>query len=137
MTLTEKTPYEIIGGDKAIRELVVRFYELMDTLPEARALREIHPKDLSGSIDKLYKFLSGWLGGPDLYINEYGHPRLRARHLPFAIDEKQRDQWLLCMFKAMDELNVDSALQQHLRQAFTQTADHMINRQALNMTNSQ
>ena len=133
MTQTQKTPYQILGGDKAVRELVMKFYELMDTLPELHALRSIHAPDLSGAIDKLYKFLSGWLGGPQLYINEYGHPRLRARHMPFPIDNNQRDQWLYCMFKAMDELNVDAGLQKQLKQAFTQTANHMINQRSLNI----
>lgn len=130
-----QTPYDILGGDQAVRRLVVKFYELMDTLPEVKTLRDIHGKDLSNAIDKLYKFLSGWLGGPQLYIQEYGHPRLRARHMPFPIDETQRDQWLYCMFKAMDELKVDAALQQQLKQAFTQTADHMINQRPLNIRN--
>jgi len=134
MTDIEKTPYEVLGGDKAIRELVVCFYELMDSLPEAKELREIHPKDLSGSINKLYKFLSGWLGGPSLYINEYGHPRLRARHMPFPIDETQRDQWLYCMFEAMKQSQVNAELQEQLKRAFTQTADHMINQRSMNIT---
>jgi len=128
MKNTENTPYEIMGGDLAIRSLVVRFYDIMDSDPAAKALRELHPDELIGSIDKLYKFLSGWLGGPALYMEEFGHPRLRARHMPFPIDDSQRDQWLYCMFKAMKECNVDETLQATLRTAFTQTADHMINR---------
>ena len=87
----------------------------------------MHPKDLSGSADKLFKFLSGWFGGPQLYMNEYGHPRLRARHLPFPIDNQARDQWLMCMEKAMTELGYDSSLKFQLMQAFTQTANHMRN----------
>jgi len=121
------SPYEMMGGDKVIRKLVDRFYELMDTLPEVYEIRKMHPKDLSSSADKLYKFLSGWLGGPNLYIDEYGHPRLRARHLPFPIGEDQRDQWLMCMNQAMDDVGLDSKIKFHLKQAFSQTANHMRN----------
>ena len=127
MTKDIKTPYEQMGGDKTVRQLVVRFYDLMDTDSNASEIRKMHPKDLSGSIDKLYKFLSGWLGGPQLYINEFGHPRLRARHLPFPIEDLARDQWLMCMFQAMDDVGLDDKLQFQLKQAFTQTANHMRN----------
>ena len=92
--MSELTPYERLGGEAAVRKLVDRFYDLMDALPEARGIRELHPPDLAGSRDKLFKFLSGWLGGPPLYVEEYGHPRLRARHLPFPIGEAERDAWL-------------------------------------------
>ena len=121
------TPYEQIGGDKTVRALVVRFYELMDTLSEADETRRMHPDDLSGSIDKLYKFLTGWFGGPSIYIEEFGHPRLRARHLPFTIGDDARDQWLMCMFQAMDDVGIDKKVQMPLKQNFTQMANHMRN----------
>lgn len=124
----QPTPYERLGGDAAVRRLVDRFYELMDTLPEAWEIRRLHPADLSGSADKLYKFLSGWLGGPPLYWDEYGHPMLRRRHLPFPIAERERDQWLLCMNRALDEQVADEALREALKDAFFKTADHMRNR---------
>jgi len=123
--------YERIGGDSAVRALVDRFYDLMDTLPEAQGIRKLHPPDLSGSREKLYKFLSGWLGGPPLYEQEYGHPRLRARHLPFAIGDIERDAWILCMERAMDETNMDSMMRLHLKQSLRNTADFMRN-QSLN-----
>jgi hemoglobin len=122
------TPYDRLGGDAAVRRLVDRFYALMDTLPEAWEIRRLHPQDLSGSADKLYKFLSGWLGGPPLYWDEYGHPMLRRRHLPFPIAEAERDQWLLCMNQALDEQVTDEALRDALKDAFFKTADHMRNR---------
>lgn len=127
MVEENKTPYELMGGEKTVRQLVERFYSLMDTMPEAYEIRKMHPQDLSGSIDKLFKFLSGWLGGPQLYIEEHGHPRLRARHLPFPINDAARDQWLMCMFQAMEEIGLDRKLQFQLKQAFTQTANHMRN----------
>ena len=103
------------------------FYETMDTIPEAWEIRKLHPDDLSGSEDKLFKFLSGWLGGPDLYMQEFGHPMLRRRHLPFPIGSRERDQWLLCMQHAMDKLEITGPLRTHLDQAFFSTADHMRN----------
>jgi hemoglobin len=123
----DNTPYDILGGDTAVRALVDRFYDLMDLEPEYAGIRTLHGGTLDGSRDKLYKFLSGWLGGPPLYINEYGHPRLRARHLPFAIGVAERDQWLACMRQAMDELEVAGPLRSHLDQAFFGTADWMRN----------
>lgn len=124
----EPTPYDRLGGASALHRLVDRFYELMDTLPEAWEIRKLHPQDLAGSRDKLFKFLSGWLGGPPLYWEEYGHPRLRARHLPFPIAERERDQWLHCMELALDEQVADTELREGLKRAFFQTADHMRNR---------
>jgi len=126
--MVELSPYERLGGEPAVRKLVDRFYELMDTLPEAKGIRALHPGDLSGSRDKLFMFLSGWLGGPQLYINEYGHPRLRARHLPFAIGEAERDAWLLCMERALAETEMEELLRSHLLQSLRKTADHMRNR---------
>ena len=126
--MNDQTPYQRLGGEDAVRALVDRFYELMDQLPEAYEIRKLHPQELAGSREKLFKFLSGWLGGPSLYIREYGHPRLRARHLPFPIGERERDQWLLCMNQALDEQVEDTELREGLKGAFRQTADHMINR---------
>lgn len=124
----QTTPYELIGGKTAILNLVERFYFFMDSLPEASEVRGIHAADLAAAHDKLFKFLSGWLGGPDLFIQEYGHPRLRQRHIAFAIDEVARDQWMLCMNKALNETTMDANLRENLSQALQQLATHMINR---------
>lgn len=121
------TPYQRLGGEAALRQLVGRFYDTMNTLPEARGIRKMHAADLGGAADKLFKFLSGWLGGPDLFIEEYGHPRLRARHFPFPIGIAERDQWMLCMDRALDETPMDAELREALRLALRQTATHMIN----------
>ena len=121
------TPYELMGGEPAILSLVDRFYFYMDTLPEAKGIRIMHAQSLSNAKDKLFKFLSGWLGGPDLFIQEFGHPMLRRRHFPFAIDESERDQWMICMNKAMGETSMDSSLRSHLLEALEQLATHMIN----------
>lgn len=124
-----KTPYEQIGGDARVREMVDRFYDLMDLEPAYAGIRKLHPPSLETSREKLYMFLSGWLGGPGLYMEKYGHPMLRARHLPFAIASSERDQWMDCMKRAMEEIGVEEALRKGLYNAFFQTADWMRNRE--------
>ncbi len=120
-----------IGGETAVRALVDRFYDLMDALPEARGIRGLHPTTLESSRDKLYWFLVGWLGGPPLYIERFGHPRLRARHLPFAIGDAERDQWMHCMRRAVDEMVPAGELRRILGDNFQALADHMRNRAPL------
>jgi hemoglobin len=127
--MTDLTPYDVIGGEPALRQLVERFYFYMDTLPQAQGIRAMHQRDLSSAKDKLFKFMSGWLGGPNLFMEEFGHPMLRARHFPFAIGESERDQWLLCMNKAIDEIPMDSRLEANLRKALQDLATHMINQE--------
>ncbi|OBS09242.1 group II truncated hemoglobin [Acidihalobacter prosperus] len=126
-TLPVVSPYERLGGEAGLRSLVHRFYTLMDTLPEAKGIRALHPASLAGSEDKLFKFLSGWLGGPPLYTQEYGHPMLRRRHLPFAIGDRERDAWMLCMDRALAERDLEDAFVAALREALYRTADHMRN----------
>lgn len=122
-----ETPYQRIGGEPAIRKLVTRFYELMDELPEAYAARKIHPQDLGPAGDKFVMFLSGWLGGPQLYVEKFGHPMLRRRHMPFPIGPKERDEWLMCMRLAMDEVIGDAELREQIYQAMLPIASHMMN----------
>lgn len=122
------TPHTALGGEAGVRALVERFYDLMALDPEYAALRALHAPNLDSAREKLFLFLSGWLGGPPLYAERYGHPRLRARHLPFAIGILERDQWLACMARALDDCGVDPALKASLQQAFFQTADWMRNR---------
>ena len=123
-----QVPFERIGGDEGLKKLVTLFYDNMDTLPEAKLVRNLHAKDLKSSREKLFMFLSGWMGGPDRYIAAFGHPRLRARHLPFPIGIEERDQWLMCMRKALEELAIDRMFKEQLMSSFTQTADHMMNK---------
>jgi len=121
-----KTPYELIGGEPAVHKLVDRFYDLMDEKEEVKVLRDLHAKSLKISRKKLYLFLSGWLGGPQLYVEKYGHPMLRRRHLPFKIGEVERDQWMLCMNQTLDE-QAEEPLRQQLKDAFYKVANHMRN----------
>lgn len=122
------TPFDAVGGEARVREMVDRFYDLMDIEPQFAGIRKLHPNTLDDSRDKLFWFLCGWLGGPQHYVERFGHPRLRARHLPFAIGIRERDQWLACMEQAMVERGVADELRQRLRQAFFQTADWMRNK---------
>ncbi|MFN5745940.1 MAG: group II truncated hemoglobin [Methylococcaceae bacterium] len=122
------SPYEHLGGAAVLRDLVTRFYRYMDELPEAGGIRAMHGRDLADAEGKLFMFLSGWLGGPNLYWEAFGHPRLRMRHLPFSIGASERDQWLACMGRALDDTVSDPALRASLYAAFSQTAQHMINR---------
>jgi hemoglobin len=125
--VTPSTAYQLLGGEPVVRAIVRRFYELMDTLPEAYGIRKMHPASLSGSEEKLYLFLTGWLGGPQLYVQKHGQPHLRARHLPFPIGSSERDQWMLCMRTAMEESIVDQALRESLTKALADLADFMRN----------
>jgi hemoglobin len=122
------THYQRIGGEEKVRALVNRFYDLMDELPETYGIRKLHQEDLQGARDKLFKFLTGWMGGPQLYVEQYGHPMLRARHLPFSIGDAERDQWMLCMSQALSDVVEDVALRHELSAAFAKVADHMRNR---------
>lgn len=122
------TAFDALGGESAVRALVDRFYDLMDLEADYAGIRALHPPELDTSRDKLFWFLCGWLGGPSHYIERFGHPRLRARHLPFSIGISERDQWLACMAQAMRELDTDPALSDRLVEAFHGTADWMRNR---------
>ncbi|OQS50263.1 hemoglobin-like protein [Chromobacterium violaceum] len=126
--MQEMTPYQLLGGEGVVRWLTDRFYDIMDSDPSVKPLRDMHPADLAGSRQKLFMFLSGWLGGPSLYMEAFGHPRLRMRHMPFAVDEDARDQWMFCMRRAVSELVVEDWLKDKLLEAFHNTADFMRNR---------
>ena len=132
MNIEEKppldTPFEWIGGEPKIRQLVDRFYDLMELEPKYELLRAVHGSTLDDARDKLFWFLCGWLGGPSYFEDRFGHPRLRMRHMPFSIGIAERDQWLDCMNQAMAECGLDPVLQQRLQQSFFQTADWMRNR---------
>jgi hemoglobin len=122
-----KTHYDTIGGNDVVKQMVEHFYDLMQLEPAYAGIRSVHPQSLDGSREKLYQFLSGWLGGPPLYVELYGHPRLRARHMHVSIGESERDQWVACMTQAMNEIGVEEKLRKELQQAFYKTADFMRN----------
>jgi hemoglobin len=119
--------YTLMGGEVVLRRLVKCFYDLMDEDPDYFGIRKLHPQELNSSRQKLFMFLSGWTGGPSLYVEKYGEPRLRSRHLPFSIGIAERDQWLSCMNSAMEKIGLEIQLRKSLTLAFEQTADFMRN----------
>lgn len=122
------TLFDALGGESAIRKIVDTFYDLMATQPEYVTIRLLHPPDMTGSRDRLFWFLCGWMGGPSYFIERFGHPRLRARHLPFSIGTVERDQWLSCMSAAMDRCEVPAEYRLQLDESFRSTADWMRNK---------
>ena len=123
-----ETPFAWIGGESQVHALVDRFYDLMDLEPDYAALRAAHGTELANAREKLKRFLTGWMGGPQRYTEQFGHPRLRMRHMPFSIGIAERDQWVACMDQAMQETAIDDALRTRLKESFMQTADWMRNR---------
>jgi hemoglobin len=121
------TPFEWIGGEERVKALTERFYDLMDLEPGYKVLRGVHGSELTNARQRLFWFLCGWLGGPQHYTERFGHPALRARHMPFKIGIVERDQWLACMDQAMGETGVDATLRAQLRESFYKTADWMRN----------
>lgn len=124
----DNTPYDAAGGEAGVLALVNAFYDHMDANDAYSVLRGLHAPDLANARTKLFEFLSGWLGGPQLFIAKHGHPRLRRRHAPFSIGEVERDQWISCMDDAMNERGIDGQLRVFLTARFAHTADFMRNR---------
>ena len=128
---TPQSLYDLLGGEPEathkIREIVEAFYDVMDSDEKAKPIRQMHPEDLTSSREKLFMFLSGWTGGPQLYTERYGHPFLRRRHLPFKIGEEERDQWIYCMTKGMLNLKMEEKKIKALLNALYPIADFMRN----------
>lgn len=122
------TFFELLGGIERIRALVETFYDVMDSDPKAAGIRALHPGELTEAREKLFMFLTGWTGGPQLYIDRYGHPFLRKRHMPFAIGEAERDQWMYCMVRAMHEIGIEEPVLSQLAEQLWGVADFMRNR---------
>ena len=124
------TQYQQLGGEAGVRAIAERFYDIMETDPLAADLLALHPQPMQRIRQTFFEFLSGWFGGPQLFAEKYGHPRLRARHLPFRVDEAMRDQWFHCMYQVLEEQVSDPLLKQQLKSQFTHLAHHMINTDA-------
>lgn len=119
------TPYEELGGAAVLRRLVDRFYDLVES--DSPGLRAMHPADDSNSRRNLFDFLSGWLGGPQLYMERKGQPRLRMRHAPFAIGTAEAEEWMRCMRGALDDVEVVGPVRQYIETQLEQTARHVRN----------
>jgi hemoglobin len=130
MTTQQDTPsaFDVLGGADAINRIVDSFYQRIDSLPEAATVRAMYPPDLTESRRVLKSYLTEWLGGPAAYSTERGHPRLRARHLPFSIGVPERDAWMLCMRGALEEVVSSDAIRQVLIEHIAGAADWMRNR---------
>jgi len=125
--MTEESPdnqFQQLGGEAAVRGLVERFYELVETDAD---LRPVYPEDLSPGKEKLALFLIQWLGGPPAYSQVYGHPRLRRRHFPFVISELHAGRWLRHMRQAMKDQGWDAAFISTLYGNLAPLAHHMVN----------
>ena len=127
MTTTPPSHFDLLGGEAGIRRLVDRFYDLMDSAPEATNVRALHAASLKQSREKLYLYLMGWTGGPPIYVERYGHPRLRQRHMAFAIGARERDEWLWCMQRSLAQHELPDDTRAYLWQRLRELADHMRN----------
>ena len=123
------TPYQLLGGEDGVCRLCEAFYDCMEQLPEAADIRRMHGEDLSGIRQKLFEFLSGWLGGPHLYAQKYGSICMTGPHRPFAIGPKERDQWLLCMDRALEQVGASEEVKAMLKQPLQAIADMIRNRE--------
>lgn len=121
------TPYELLGRATGVRALVDRFYDLMESAPEAANVRALHAASLRQSREKLFLYLTGWTGGPPVYVERYGHPRLRQRHMPFSIGARERDEWLWCMQRALASHETTEDVRAFLWPRLLQLADFMRN----------
>lgn len=122
-----KSPYELLGGDQGIKDLCKAFYQAMDDLAEVKVVRDMHGKDLSAIEEKLYLYLSGWLGGPQLYQEKYNSVCLTSPHKGYKIGVAERDQWLLCMDTALERVNASDEVKAMLKDPMFRIADAISN----------
>lgn len=125
---TAQTPFQILG-EQGIRELSSAFYDIMDKLPEAAAVRAMHASDLAPMKEKLAQYLIGWMGGPPLYAQKYGTVCMTEPHEPYHIGPQERDQWLLCMHRALAQTGASEELVEMLRLPLFRIADAIRNRE--------
>lgn len=125
--LEDNSMYDLLGGEIGIKRMVDRFYEIMEGDESFRLIRDMHQADLAPMRLNLFEFLSGWLGGPPLYIQRHGSPCLTEAHAPYAIGQEARDQWLACMSQAMADVGVEQRYRDLLVPAFGGMADMMRN----------
>ena len=123
-----QTPYQILG-EEGIEKLCNAFYDNMDTLPEAAGVRAMHAADLSVMKVKLAEYLTGWMGGPPVYSDKYGSVCMTTPHEPYHIGPQERDQWLLCMDKALEDINASDELAEMLKIPMFRVADAVRNRE--------
>jgi hemoglobin len=123
----EKTPYVMLGGQDGVDALAKAFYDRMERDDDVTQVRSLHAEDLTEAREKFRKFLTGWLGGPQLYMEAFGHPRLRMRHAPFSIGDDQVTEWLTCMGRAMDDCTIEGPIRSFLDERFIHVANFLRN----------
>jgi hemoglobin len=128
-TAVEATPYELVGGEAGVRRLAERFYEIMDQEPGASRIRAMHGGDLAPIKQLLFEFLSGWLGGPALYFERPEHRCIMSAHRPYPIGDAERDEWMMCMRRAMFDCDITGDMYALLDQAFLRMASAFRTRQ--------
>ena len=124
--MSAQTPYEILG-EEGVRQLADAFYEAMDRLPQAEAIRAMHAENLDEIKKKLATYLTGWMGGPPVYLAINGTVCLTDPHAPYRIGPKERDQWLLCMDAALEDIGASEELKQMLKEPMFRVADTVRN----------
>jgi len=125
--MSKSSLYERLGGEDAVRQLVNLFYDFMESEPEAKQIRDLHQAELSETREKLFQYFTGWFGGPPLFTDLYGHPRLRSRHMHVKIGLADREAWLGCLYHALDTMNLNVDLREDLLEKIVPMADHMRN----------
>lgn len=115
--------FQAVGGEAGLTKLVDTFYDFMDTLPEAKTIRAMHPDDLSLSRQKLTYFLSGWMGGPRLYMQHFGSISIPKVHMHLTIESEERDAWMLCMEKALNALDYPVSFKTYLMEQLFRPAE--------------
>ena len=128
MGFTPQSIYELIGGDEPVAAIVNAFYDAVDNDP---ILRPMYPENLDAPRRHLYLFLLQFFGGPRTYLEERGHPRLRMRHFPFAIDQRARDHWLRHMLNAVDQAGIQEPARSRMREYFDRSSAFLINRHSV------
>lgn len=123
-----QTPYDMMGGEATVRRVVDRFYDIMDSDPAAARIRTMHAADLSPMRERLFEFLSGWLGGPPLYFQRPDHKCIVSAHKSFSIGDAERDEWMMCMRQALQDCGVSDEVKQLLDPALLRMANAFRNR---------
>ncbi len=121
--MSQTTPYDLLGKEAGVRALASAFYEAMDRLPEARTIRAMHGESLDGIKEKMFEYLSGWMGGPRLYYEKYGSVCLGHPHAAYAIGSAERDQWLQCMDAALEAVDASPQVRAILKLPMARMAD--------------
>ncbi|CAM3707980.1 globin [Marinicrinis lubricantis] len=124
MVIQPQSLYERMGGAETVRKIVEAFYPIVQENPE---IGPLFPEDIRPVQEKQYMFLTQFFGGPSLYSDEYGHPMMRARHLPFPITRERAEAWLGCMKQALEKIGMEEELKHTVLERLSGPAFHFVN----------